>query len=372
MSPDNIKESTSSSKIDSDEVDLIALAKTFWSGRKVIVKTALIFMVLGLFVAVFSAKEYTANTTIIPQSASGGSKLGGGLGGLAAMAGISLGSMGGGSEIPPALYSKIMKSVPFQKKMMETLITTKGQKEKVTFRTYYLEIEKLGLLGNLKKYTIGLPFLILKTLRGDSVDNDEVSINDQLLTISEDEKELMEKLSEQLLIEVNDKDGDVSISASMPEAKQAAEMALKAQVLLQEAIIDFKIKKAKDQLSFIEERYVEKEIVFLRAQEKLARFRDQNKNVRTAMAKSQMERLKTEFSIASSVFSELAKQLETQKIQVKENTPVFTVIEPVAIPLDKSKPHRSIILIVWTFVGVVVGVGLVFGKQFMTILKKQW
>lgn len=358
--------------IQDDEIDLIQLTKTLWAGRRTVIKTTLIFMVLGLFIALFSAKEYTASTTMVPQSAEGGSKLGGSLGGLAAMAGINLGSMGGGSTIPPTLYPKIMASVPFQKEMMKTLLTIEGQKEKVTFQAYYLEIVKPGLLGYIKKYTIGLPGVIIKAIKGDASTPFSGQSTDNLLTISEDDKKLMELLSSQLSLEVNDKDGYVSISARMPEARPAAEMVQRAQDLLQEAITDFKIKKAKDQMTFVEERYAEKEAAFTVAQNKLARFRDQNKNVSTAMAQTQMERLQSEFSMASSVYTELAKQLETQKIQVKEDTPVFTIIDPVSIPLDKSKPKRPMILIIWTFLGGIVGVGMVFGKQFMGSIKEQW
>lgn len=355
-----------------DEIDLIQLAKTLWAGRRSVIKTTLIFMLLGLFIALFSAKEYSASTTMVPQSADGGSKLGGSLGGLAAMAGINLGSMGGGSTIPPTLYPKIMSSVPFQKEMMKTPISIEGQKEKVTFQDYYLEIAKPGLLGYIKKYTIGLPGVIIKAIRGDASTPLSKHATGNLLTISQDDKKLMELLSAQLSLEVNDKDGYVSISARMPEARPAAEMVQRAQILLQEAITDIKIKKAKDQMVFVEERYAEKEAAFTAAQNKLASFRDQNKNVSTAMAQTQMERLQSEFSMASSVYTELAKQLETQKIQVKEDTPVFTIIEPVVVPFERSKPKRAMILIIWTFLGGIVGVGMVFGKQFLGSVKEQW
>jgi capsular polysaccharide biosynthesis protein len=372
MSPDNTNIKNTASPVAEDEIDLIQLAKTLWAGRRSVIKTTLIFMALGLFIALFSAKEYTTSTTMVPQSAEGGSKLGGSLGGLAAMAGINLGSMGGGSTIPPSLYPKIIASVPFQKEMMKTPLTIAGQKEKVTFQEYYLEIVKPGLLGYIKKYTIGLPGVIIKAIKGQPITDNRQQSTDDLLTISQDDKILMELLSAQLSLEVNDKDGYVSISARMPEARPAAELVQRAQILLQEAITDFKIQKAKDQMVFVEERYVEKEKAFTAAQNKLARFRDQNKNVSTAMAQTQMERLQSEFSMASSVYTELAKQLETQKIQVKEDTPVFTIIDPVSVPLDKSKPKRPMILIIWTFLGGIVGVGMVFGKEFLGSVRKQW
>ncbi|WP_461642363.1 GNVR domain-containing protein [Labilibaculum euxinus] len=355
-----------------DEIDLIALAKTLWNGRRTVIRTTLIFMALGLFIAIFSAKEYTASTTMVPQSAEGGSKLGS-LGGLAAMAGINLGSMGGGSSIPPTLYPKIISSIPFQKELMQTPLSIEGQKKQVTFAHYYEEIYSPGLLGYIKKYTIGLPGLIVKAIKGEHTDAMLASqSNDQLLSITEDEKKLIERLSDQLSLEVNDKDGYVSLSARMPEAKAAAQLAKKAQELLQQAITAFKIQKAKDQLVFVEERYAEKEKVFNAVQEKLARFRDQNRNVSTAVAQTQLERLQSDFSMASSVYTELAKQLETQKIQVKEDTPVFTIIEPVAIPIEKSKPKRPMILVIWTFLGGIVGVGMVFGKEFFAGIKDKW
>ncbi|WP_461629864.1 GNVR domain-containing protein [Labilibaculum euxinus] len=365
---------TETTRVDhEDEIDLIALAKTLWEGRKTVIRTTLIFMVLGLFIAIFSAKEYTASTTMVPQSAEGGSKLGGSLGGLAAMAGINLGSMGGGSSIPPTLYPKIISSIPFQKELMQTPLSIEGQSGQVTFADYYLEIKKPGLLGTIKKYTIGLPGLIIKAIKGERTDAMLVSqSNDQLLSITEEEKQLINILTAQLSLDVNDKDGYVSLSARMPEAKAAAQLAKKAQELLQQAITDFKIQKAEDQLVFVEERYAEKEAVFNAVQDKLARFRDQNRNVSTAVAQTQLERLQSDFSMASSVYTELAKQLETQKIQVKEDTPVFTIIEPVAIPIEKSKPKRPMILVIWTFLGGIVGVGMVFGKEFFSGIKDKW
>jgi len=373
MNPDNINlKNTPASVSNDDEIDLIQLVKTLWVGRRTVVKTTFVFMALGLFVALFSAKEYTASITMVPQSAEGGSKLGGDLGGLAAMAGINLGSVGGGSSISPSLYPKIIASVPFQKELMQTLISIEGEKEEVTFAYYYKVIHRPGLFEIVKKYTIGLPRFIKEFFRNEvalSRANHEAS---SLLTISYREKRLMEKLSDQISLEVNDKDGYVSIYARMPEARQAAEMVQGAQELLQEVITNFKIKKAKEQMTFVEERYAEKEAAFSAAQNKLARFRDQNRNVSTAVAQTQLERLQSEFSMASSVYIELAKQLETQKIQVKEDTPVFTIVEPAVVPLQRSKPKRLITLIIYTFLGGVVGVGMVFGKEFLGSIRKQW
>ncbi|MCY1634893.1 Wzz/FepE/Etk N-terminal domain-containing protein [Marinifilum sp. D737] len=373
----NIKDTNQTDAIRSqheDEIDLIALAKTLWEGRKTVIKTTVIFMFMGLFVAIFSEKEYTASCTMVPQSAEGGSKLGGSLGGLAAMAGINLGSMGGGSDIPPTLYPKLMESVPFLKEMMKTPLTIKGQEGKVTFATYYNEIYKPGLFGYIKNYTVGLPGLIIGAIKGNTSANVNVELNSEegLQSISFVEKKLIKILLSQLSLEVNDKDGYIYLSAQMPEAKAAAQMVQKAQILLQDAITDFKIQKANDQLSFVEERYAEKKMESIKAQKNLASFLDRNKNVSKATAQTELERLTADYNLVYGVYSELAKQLEKQKIQVKEDTPVFTIIKPVVIPYDKSKPKRSMILVIWTFFGGVIGVSLVYGKQLIAKAKIVW
>ncbi len=59
------------------------------------------------------------------------------------------------------------------------------------------------------------------------------------------------------------------------------------------------------------------------------------------------------------MYSELAKQREQANIQVKEDTPIFTIVEPVTVPSEHSKPQRGLILIAFIFLGGFLGIGLV-------------
>ncbi|GMT46357.1 MAG: hypothetical protein IEMM0006_2189 [bacterium] len=53
--------------VEEDEIDLIQLAKKLWNGRKLVIKTTLIFIVLGLLVALLSPKEYSVTSIVVPQ-----------------------------------------------------------------------------------------------------------------------------------------------------------------------------------------------------------------------------------------------------------------------------------------------------------------
>ena len=148
-----------------DEIDLIGLAKTLWKGRKEAVKITLIFMVVGLFVALTSPAEYTSTVVVKPTLSDSKSKLGGSLGGLAAMAGINLGGGSSAAEIHPTLYPKIVESYGFQKELMESSVYVAELNSEVSFEEYYTQIHRLSILELLKKYTLGLPRLIINTLK---------------------------------------------------------------------------------------------------------------------------------------------------------------------------------------------------------------
>ena len=344
-----------SSENQEDTIDIIALLQSIWKGKKLILKTVLVFMILGLFIAVFSQNEYTASITIVPQSSS--EKPGGSLGGIAALAGINLGSVGQQSSISPTLYPQILTNISFQKELLETLITIEGQDNKITYKEYYTNVYSPSVLSSIKKYTIGLPEVLIGLLKSDEISKEESKNNDSLPQITQDDKKLIELLLEQLSMEVNDKDGYISLSTTMPEARAAAELTQKAQELLEQYVIDFKIEKSSSELDFIKNRYQEKEQEFQKIQQKLAVYTDRNQNVNSARAKMELMLLQSEYDLAYGVYSELAKQLETQELKVKEDTPIFTILQPVFVPLEKTGPKRSLILIIYTFLGFVLSIG---------------
>jgi LPS O-antigen subunit length determinant protein (WzzB/FepE family) len=368
-----IQENTTKKRDQEDAIDIIALLKDLWSARKIILKITLAFTFLGLFVAVFSKNEFTAATTFVPLAQ--GSSIGGGsLGSLASLAGINIGGGANSEEISPELYPQIVSSIPFQLELLKTPLTIEGQTVPVSYRDYYEKIYSPGVLSTIKKYTIGLPGVFIKLVRSapENLEASAGSKETQLIAISEEEYELIELLERQISLDVNDKEGFISISATLPEAIASAQVALKAQQLLQEYALDFKTQKSIEQLTYIEERYAEKQKAFNTIQISLARFQDQNTGINTALGRTKLLQLQSEYDLAFTVYSELAKQLETQLLQVKKDTPLFTVLKPVTIPTEKSAPKKALILVVYLFLGFVLSVGFVLGKKAWVSFKKEW
>jgi len=364
MSPENTKPAT---PIANDEIDLIALAKTFWSGRRTVLISILICGILGFFIAIFTSKEFVATAIMVPSGSDAGSKLGG-LGGLAAIAGINIGSANG-NELSPAVYPQIVSSLPFQLELMKTPLNFQEFSQPVTVFEYYTRIQKPNLLI---KYTIGLPGVILTAIKGKQPEKLITSEENIPFELSDKQRDVRKILSGLISLEVNAKDGLLTLAAKMPEARAAAQLGQRALELLQQYIIEFKIKKAKANLDFIQQRYDETAQKYEAAQQRLASFSDRNKNVSLATAKTEETRLNSQYNLIYSIYSELAKQLEQAKIQVKQDTPVFTIIEPISVPTKKSKPNRPMILLIWLFLGGIVGTAIVFGSEYYGTIKKQW
>ena len=351
-----------------EEIDIIALVKRMWEKKSFIIKVTCIFAVLGVFVAIFTPKEYTASCVVVPET-KGGAFSASSLGGLAAMAGINLGAATGGEMLSPMMYDKLMKNIDLRKELMQTLINWEEYDEPVTILDYYTnpEYKKTSVLGTVKKYTIGLPFTILNAIRGEQEKEDvAMPVNGpKLSAYTQDELKCIKGFAQQFSIMTDKKNGDVTISARMPEALAAAQVVDAVQNLLQKYVIELKLQKAEVNYEYIKQRYDEAKVVFEQKQKEYAQFQDANKVLSTALSKAKEEQMRSEFGVARDLFNQLTTQLVQAEMKIKEDIPILTVVEPVQVPLERSKPKRVKILFMWCFLGGVLGCGLILGGDWL-------
>ena len=197
-----------------EEIDLVEVVRKLWKNRKLILKITVVFMVLGVLVALFSPKEYTAGCTMVPQS--GDKKVGGNLSGLASMVGINLGGASGGEVLSPTIYPKIVASIPFKKDLMVTPLKFEGYAQPITLLDYYTkdEYQKFSLGHAIVKYTVGLPGVIMSAIRGEDTTRISAGKGSAIQSLSKDEKKMAEMLNKMISLNVNEKDGYVQLSAS--------------------------------------------------------------------------------------------------------------------------------------------------------------
>ncbi len=341
-----------------DEIDLLELLNKLLKAKKRIAIFTLLFLIIGVLAAFTADNEYTATTIMLPQTSD--SKGTGNLGGLAALAGISLG--GTSSEaIPLKSYDKIIASIPFRKRLAQTKLTFEDLPNDITYEEYLTKYTKPSLMGRIMGIFRSKPTTVPATKVNETI----------ITTLTPEERDILNSIEEHISLEVNEKDGYINLSFRMPEALPAAQMLQNAQQLLQEVVTDFKLQKAKEEYDFVAKRCVEAEKDFKAKQYAVAQFQDQNRNLFSNLPQTRLQQLQAEYNLSFSVYTELAKQLETKRIKLKEDQPIFTIIEPVSVPNERSKPKRMIIIAIWTFVGLIIGVGSVFLKDFRKALKEK-
>jgi hypothetical protein len=130
-----------------DSIDLIALLKQIYQGRKLIILSAVVAAILGLVVALATSNTYTSGATFIPQTG-GDSKPSSSLSGLASLAGINLGGMSIGSDIPPTLYPQIISSVPYKLDLLDKTIEVADSE--VSLGEYLGDDSESSILGIVK------------------------------------------------------------------------------------------------------------------------------------------------------------------------------------------------------------------------------
>ena len=357
---------------DEEGIDIMALVKQLWDGRKTVIITTCIFIALGFVAALTMKRTYSVSTVMVPQV--GGSKSSS-LSSLASLAGIDLSSGSSGAELSPLIYPQIVNSVPFRKELMYTPIHYAKVDTAVSMFTYNIEIAKPTVIENVKKYTIGLPGVIMKAIRKEKPDivlpAGGADDTPKPLVLTKDEVKVLKAVSESVSLSVDKKEGYITLNVVGSEPIQTAELAMKAQQLLQEEITRFRIEKSQSELEYIQARYDEMKAEAESYQEQLARITDKTQNVTTTKDRIEHDRIQSKYNTANSIYSELSKQLEQAKLQVKRDTPVLTVIQPVTVP-DRPSNSRAKTLIVWTFFGAVLGCGIVLGRGYWPKLKEQF
>lgn len=340
------------------EIDLLELLSKLWRRRRTILYVTGGFMVLGLLMGLFGARWYTASCQIVPQTTRTASNSS--MARLATLAGINMGSLSNTEQVlSPLVYPNIVSSIAFQRELLATPINVNNEPEAITLLTYLTDekYEKFSLSATVMKYTIGLPSVILQAIRGEREEKEPPQTD--IIVLNRDERRAIKQLRHIVGMELEEKKGYITIMAQMPEPYAAAQVAENALRLLQRYITEFKIDKVQNNLEFIQERYDELKKEYEQIQLIRARYKDSNQNTSTSRARTELEKLDNQYNLAYSMYSEMATQLEQAKIQVKETTPVLTVINPVAMPTRPSKPRPIWLLAGFTFLGLLIGCGYV-------------
>lgn len=353
-----------------DSIDIIPFLKNIWSNRKFIISVSTLFFFTGCIVALLSPIVYTSQTTFVPQVSGQEMSINSNnrLGSLASLAGIKLNPTEVTSEsyLSPLVYRNVVDSEEFSLKLLDQELINLNA-DKFTIREYLLSTVNsfnFNPIGIIKKYTIGL---FLKSDK--NIINSDIQENYNF--ISQVDYDLIKLFRQKFTIELNEKEGYIKVIAKDENpfiSSQLVELVTKS---LQTKIIEIRTNKINERLEFSKEQYELKEIEFNILQNKLALFKDSNKNISTARFRSELQKLESEYQLQQNILINLASEYNSNKIKLNKDTPIFSVIDEVSIPNERSKPRRTFIVIIFVFVGLVVSIVYILSKDQVINLVKE-
>jgi LPS O-antigen subunit length determinant protein (WzzB/FepE family) len=301
--------------IEEDEIDLRELWQTIKEGKKIIFTTVFIIVSLTFVYVLSVPNSYKTEAILIPSSQDGGmaSKLGG-LGGLAAMAGVNLGTA---SMTPDVAFQSLLNNYGFMKKFVED----NGIYE-------YYSRENFD-----ENYVFAFNFRTLYDLLHSKRDSDEEKNKEDAIF------ELIKKLKTSFSINADKKSGLITIAYIDYDREYGVKM---VNMFL------------KDASAYLIENSLH------------------NINSRLNYFEKEMNRVEA-FELRQSL-SQIISQILQEKVMMKSKQYYqCDVLTSPKVPYvkDKAKPKRGLILIVSFITSLILGVFIVFFLNFIRESKEE-
>lgn len=352
---------------DSDEItiDWMDILRRIYAIRKTLYKAAGVGVILGILIALSIPKQYTVTVTLSPEMS--GDKAGG-------LASLASSFLGGGTTsnsndaLNVTLAPDIVASTPFVLELFNARVQTLDGKLDTTL-TAYMDEQKQPWWGYIKAAP-GMAIGAIKSLFSEKTDTFSV-LNPFQLTSKEAGK--VEGLRQAITADVDKKTAMTTITVTLQDPKVTAIVADSVVAKLQQYIVDYRIKKAKEDCDYLEQLYHERQQEYYDAQSKYAHYFDSNRNIAFQSIRAEQERLQNDMSLAYQVYSQVAQQLQVARAKIQEEKPVFAVVEPATVPLQPSGTSRKTILVGVLFL-VVCGTGAwkLLGQEYWKKLKEQF
>lgn len=335
------------------EIDVIGMVMKLIPEWKFIAKVVMVTAVIGVIVAINTPKEYTTNVILAPEMISGGLGLSENLADMAASFGIELNSKAQMDALYPGIYPEIFASTDFIISLFNIPVCQKEDTIKKSYHDHLLVDEKVPFW----KYPLVLINYIFKKKESSNTAFDP-------FCLSKNDEALCEMIRGLITCQVDKKTNVITICVTDIDAKISAVMADTLLHRLQNYITDYRTSKARNDLAYYEKLREECKKEYHDIQREYAAYADSHKSNIFQSSSVKEEELENDMQIRYQAYAQIEQQIRTAKARVQEKTPAFTIIQNATIPNKASSTPRSLIVLLWMFLGTVgASLWVLFGKK---------
>lgn len=354
--------------IDESEINVMELISKLWNKRSLIIRWCVVGAIIGLLVGFSIPKTYTASVTIAPEMQQ---KASNGVSSIASMMGFNLNN--NVDAISVEMFPDVVHSTPFIVELFDLPVTfvRKDSVMTTTLLEYMKEYQKSPWWTSVIKFPIKvLKWSIELVTPANKI---EATIDGPLNpnNLPKKERYVVRYFAENIIVNVDKKSFKTKMSIEMQDPQVVATVMEAITENLKDYMSDYRTSKSRQDVENLTRISEERKADYYKAQQAYAQHIDANKNVILQSANAERERLQQEMNLAYQVYSQVATNLEGARIQAEQAKPVFVVINPVTVPIQRTAPSKSKLLIIFTFIaGCCAATWVLWGEAFLKQLRE--
>lgn len=324
----------------------ILLKNAIIANNRIIAITILLMLSISIVHYEFSPTEFEASSTVLIEQNSNNSNS---ISGISSLLGINMPTQQQNESIGPDMYQEIIESQAFLFDLMYQKIPYNAtENDSTTLNIYFKEHISFTFLDRLKN-------LIL--FKSQDIKSNELGNNRKVSKIVQNTIIPSEIIATKIppIVQINTKDAQIielvknRISLDFKGKKCIVKVKMPTPILsaivsklvvekLTNYIILYKTTKQRDNINYLQSRFDESELKYKQSQQKLANFKDNSLGLIFQSVQAREQVYSNELTVNFNIYNQFVMQLEQAKIDLKKETPLFSVIEPITIPSSSSEP----------------------------------
>ena len=345
--------------IDINIIDVYKILKADF--RKVCIYSC-VAGVIGVLLAFATPKIYKSTVILAPEES--GSSFSGSLSSLASMVGMNMKIGQTGDALYPEIYPDLMGSTGFIVGMFPIKVTKSKTGDTYTYFDYLQKHQRMAF------YDYPIDWLSnLKVL----FSSEEILPSDHKVDpkhLTKKEYDVAKNIMGKIECTVDKKTNVITIVVEDQDPQIAATIADSAQMHLQHTITDYRTKKARIDMEYMQKLFDEAYKDYVKARQKYASFGDANSKVVLQSVQSKLDELENDMQLKYNIYQQVVEQRQLAIAKVQERTPAFTIVQEATVPIKHSSRPKIVTLILWMFLGFILRFGILAWKnrkQFISI-----
>jgi uncharacterized protein involved in exopolysaccharide biosynthesis len=328
------------------EIDIIALLRAIKENRLWMGVTMGIFGIIGLAISFGTPKEYRASVMLAPETATSNS-LTSNISSLASMVGMDMDFGNSSDAIYPELYPDLIQSTDFIVSLFPVTVETKDGSLTTDYFDYLKNHTRRAWYKRPAEWLANM----VEKMKGDDsgAPTDDSHVDPFRLT--KKQYNIAHNIGKSINCTVDKKTSVITIEVTDQDPLISATMADSVRNKLQNFITEYRTKKARNDLAYMERLFAEAREQYVKARQQYASFSDTNQDLLLQSYKSKQDDLENDMQLKYNAYTQIYEQLQLSKAKVQERTPAFTIVQSASVPIKHINRSKLSVLILSMFLG---------------------